>query len=195
MPVGTSSNLQALPLPWHLRQARRRLRDGGVIAYPTEGVWGLGCDPWQFEAVQRLLKIKRRPWEKGLILVAAEEAQIAPLVAVLTQAERDLLRSRWPEPVTWLLPDPRGWVPDWVRGNHASVAVRLSTHPPVRALCLAAGPLVSTSANRAGRAPGRSLDEVRLALAGDLDYLLPAPLGGAEGPSQIRDLCRGLRLR
>jgi L-threonylcarbamoyladenylate synthase len=91
--------------------------------------------------------------------------------------------------VTWLLPDPDARVPRWIKGDYATVAVRVSDHPLVGALCRAfGGPLVSTSANRAGQPPARSAAEVRLALGPALDYLLPGALGGRERPSEIRDL-------
>ena len=91
---------------WHIRQAVRVLQSGGIIAYPTEAVWGLGCDPFNEEAVRRLLTIKRRPEFKGLILAAASRAQIAPLESPLNVQQREQLDATWPGPNTWLLPDP-----------------------------------------------------------------------------------------
>ncbi|WP_210397970.1 L-threonylcarbamoyladenylate synthase [Motiliproteus sediminis] len=181
---------------WRLRQAVRALGAGGVIAYPTEAVWGLGCDPWQRAAVERLLLLKSRPQHKGLILVASDIEQLAPLLAGLSAAERDQLAATWPGPNTWLLPDPQGWVPEWVKGQHASVAVRVSAHPLVRSLCRAFGaPLVSTSANPAGQEPARSAGDVRQMFPRQLDYLLPGPLGGLDKPTVIRDLRSGSLLR
>ena len=181
---------------WHVKQAARVLRRGGVIAYPTEAVWGLGCDPWQRPAVERLLALKQRPLHKGLILVGADPHQVAPLLRALSADERQRLLASWPGPVTWLLPDPDGWVPPWVKGSHASVAVRISAHPLVAQLCAAhGGPLVSTSANSAGREPARSAAAVRAAFPRQLDYLLPGPLGGLARPSSIRDLRSGAVLR
>ncbi|WP_207060757.1 L-threonylcarbamoyladenylate synthase [Motiliproteus sp. SC1-56] len=174
---------------WRLKQATRALQAGGVIAYPTEAVWGLGCDPWNEAAFRRLLALKRRPPEKGVILIAADRSQIAPLLNELTPAQAQHLAASWPGPVTWLLPDPQDWVPAWIKGGHPTVAVRVSDHPLVAELCRAfGGPLVSTSANRAGHPPGRTPREVRLALGPGLDYLLPGALGGRERPSEIRDL-------
>jgi len=181
---------------WHLKQAARVLAGGGVIAYPTEAVWGLGCDPWQRAAVERLLALKQRPMHKGLILIAASPAQLRPLLQPLSDAERLRLDLSWPGPVTWLLPDPDDWVPRWVKGGHATVAVRVSDHPLVAQLCAAhGGPLVSTSANAAGVAPALSASAVRLAFPRQLDYLLPGPLGGLSRPTLIRDLRSGIVLR
>lgn len=165
------------------------LRHGGLIAYPTEAVWGLGCDPANGAAVRRLLALKQRPMAKGLILVAASIEQLAPLVESLAPALRQRLEASWPGPVTWLLPDPDDRVPRWIKGQHPQVAVRVSDHPLVAALCRAwGGPLVSSSANRAGRLPARTLAEVRRALGGDVDYLLPGATGGLDRPTEIRDL-------
>lgn len=174
---------------WRIKQAVRALNKGGVIAYPTEAVWGLGCDPWNRDAVTRLLEIKQRPEAKGLILIAASLEQVNALVAPLPEDQRRRLEASWPGPVTWLLPDPESRVPRWIKGEFDSVAVRVSDHPLVAALCRAfGGPVVSTSANRAGQPPARSASEVRLALGPSLDYLLPGALGGRERPSEIRDL-------
>jgi L-threonylcarbamoyladenylate synthase len=179
-----------------LQQAVRCLWAGGVIAYPTEAVWGLGCDPWQEAAVCRLLQIKGRPREKGMILVAADMGQIAPLLQSLTPGQFAKLRLNWPGPVTWLLPDPGQWVPDWVRGEHRSVAVRVSAHPLVQRLCSAfGGPLISTSANLAGRQPARSRLQLQVQLGGELDAIVPGALGGRLQPSAIRDLISGQQLR
>jgi len=174
---------------WHLNQAVRALQNGGVIAYPTEAVWGLGCDPFDETAVMRLLRLKRRPLHKGLILVAADLSQIRPLLAGLNGEQRQQLADSWPGPVTWLLPDPANWIPAWVKGHHSSVAVRVSAHPGVRALCSAyGGPVVSTSANPSTAAPAKSKLRVSTYFGSGLDFILPGTLGGLERPTQIREL-------
>jgi len=171
------------------------LREGGVIACPTEAVWGLSCDPWDPEAVARLLALKRRPAAKGLILVAAEEAQLEFLLAELSAEARAQLAAGWPGPVTWLVPHRRR-VPVWVRGQHATVAVRVTAHPVLAALCRAwGGPLVSTSANRAGAQPVREAYQVRRYFGDCLDYLLPGRVGPAARPTVIRDLASGQVVR
>lgn len=174
---------------WHLTRAVQTLRAGGILAYPTEAVWGLGCDPFNVAAVQRLLALKQRPMAKGLILVAAEVEQIAPLLVALTEQQRACLLQSWPGPHTWLLPDPDGWVPSWIKGSHASVAVRVSAHSGVKALCTAFnGPVVSTSANPAKRNPAKSQLKVSAYFGREIDYYLPGALGEQRQPSQIRDL-------
>ena len=201
-----------------IAKACRWLGDGGVIAYPTEAVWGLGCDPLNGDAVRRILRLKGRQQSKGLILVAATMAQIRPLLDALPpgllQDRLASLESTWPGPLTWLIPDPQGLYPGWIKGEHDSVAIRVSAHPPVQALCDAfGGPIVSTSANRAGEPPIRSLSELEAEFGnggsdgsgnsggggssekGQVDFIFPAPLGEEKQPSQIRDLITGETLR
>ncbi len=181
---------------WRIKQAASALRHGGVIGYPTEAVWGLGCDPYQRDAVERLLRLKQRPVAKGLILVAADMQQLDELIRPLSRAQRAQLQLSWPGPTTWLIPDSTNLIPRWIKGEHGSVAVRVSAHPQVAALCRAfGGPLVSTSANTAGAEAARSADAVRNFFGRNLDYLLPGSLSGRAQPSAIRDLCSGATLR
>lgn len=181
--------------PFQLRRAAHIARAGGVIAYPTEAVYGLGCDPLDLEAVQHLLNLKARPESKGLILVAAEFRQIEPYLEPLAPEMRAKVEASWPGPVTWLLP-ARPEVPEWLRGEHDTLAVRVSAHPVVAGLCRAFdGPLVSTSANRSGHPPARSPLAVRRLFDDDLDYVLHGPLGGLDRPTEIRDGATGRVVR
>lgn len=174
--------------PLRLQLAVDSLRNGGVIACPTEAVWGLSCDPENEQAVTRLLLMKGRTVSKGLILVASAESQLGPLLADLEPEQRRQLAATWPGPVTWLLPH-RGRVPRWISGDHATVAVRVSNHPVLRLLCRAwGGPLVSTSANRAGAVAAREAFQVRRYFGDSVDYLLPGAVGRRARPTQIRDL-------
>ncbi len=173
--------------PFKLREAARALRNGGLVAYPTEAVYGLGCDPLNPAAVLRLLALKRRPLEKGLILIAADFAQLLPFIGVLPDALEKKVRATWPGPVTWLLPVDDA-VPRWLRGGHDSLAVRVTAHPAAAALCRAfGGALVSTSANIGGQAPARSPLAVQRIFGRQLDGILHAPLGGRDRPTAIRD--------
>jgi L-threonylcarbamoyladenylate synthase len=176
---------------WRAQQVAQVVRAGGVIAYPTEAVWGLGCDPWNREAVYRLLALKRRPVEKGLILLADSIRQFDFLLADLPQVWQDQLASTWPGPNTWLVPH-QNRLPQWIVGKHATVALRVSDHPLVRDLCALTGPLVSTSANPAGRPPALSRLRIEQYFAGQLDEVLAGKLGGRKNPSQIRDLVTGV---
>ena len=178
-----------------LRAAARVVKAGGLIAYPTEAVYGLGCDPRQEDAVRRLLALKRRPMHKGLILIAASFEQLEPFLQPLTEAERTQLTATWPGPHTWLIPT-RPDTPRWLRGRHETLAVRVTAHPLAAALCRVCGhPLVSTSANLSGRPPARGALAVRRQLGRHLDYVLPGPTGGAAKPTEIRDLRTGRRVR
>ncbi len=182
--------------PLRIDRAASCLLKGGIVAYPTEGVWGLGCDPFNEEAVHQLLAIKQRPIEKGLILVAGSTKQIARLLKPLNSAQMKLLDESWPGPVTWLLPDAEQLIPSWIKGKFASVAVRVSAHPPVVQLCSAfGGPLVSTSANPAAFPPARTKIRVATWFGDSIDYILPGKLGGQAGPSSIRDLATASVIR
>jgi L-threonylcarbamoyladenylate synthase len=173
------------------------LRRGGVIAYPTEAVWGLGCDPFDEAAVMRLLALKQRQVDKGLILVAAALAQLDGLLdwnALPTDRSETVFAS-WPGPHTWIVP-ASGRVPHWITGAHDGVAVRVSAHPVVAALCNAfGGPLVSTSANPAGALPPTSLAGFDPALRAALDGIVAGDTGGLDRPTGIRDARSGTWLR
>lgn len=172
---------------WRLGQIRRVLYSGGVIAYPTEAVWGLGCHPLHGHAVKRLLELKQRPVEKGLILVAGDIEEFGFLLWDLPQHQLAKLQLSWPGPNTWLVPH-QNRLPHWITGEHDTVALRVSTHPLIRQLCAACGPLVSTSANPAGRPPARSRLRVEQYFHGRLDDVVAGNLGEQRNPSIIRDL-------
>ncbi|GGE63849.1 threonylcarbamoyl-AMP synthase [Streptosporangium jomthongense] len=179
-----------------LQLACNAILQGGVIAYPTEAVWGLGCDPWNLQAVTRILELKNRPVEKGMILVAASVEQIRFLLDPLPEALQVEARKHWPGPVTCLLPDVNEQIPAWVRGSHNTIAVRVSEHPVVKALCETAGmPLVSTSCNPAGEEPARDVSEVQRYFGDKLDCIVPGDLGGNPKPSRIIDIVSGKQLR
>ncbi|AYC30880.1 Sua5/YciO/YrdC/YwlC family protein [Pseudomonas cavernae] len=179
---------------WRVQQAARVVRNGGVIAYPTEAVWGLGCDPWNEAAVLRLLALKERSLEKGLILVADSIRQFDFLFEDFPEAWLERLGSTWPGPNTWLVPH-QNRLPEWITGAHNSVALRVSDHPLVRDLCALTGPLVSTSANPSGRPAARSRLRVEQYFHAQLDTVLGGALGGRKHPSLIRDLISGKVLR
>lgn len=183
------------PQDFRIRLAVKALHLGGVIAYPTEAVWGLGCDPFNGDAVARILSLKQRPVNKGLILVAATMSQLQPLLDSLTSAQIDLLASSWPGPHTWLIPH-RGLVPQYISGHFDTVAVRVSAHPVVQALCQKfGGPIVSTSANPQGKKPARNRLTVQRYFCGQTLFTLPGRVGEATSPSQIRDLQTGAVVR
>lgn len=164
------------------------LRDEQVIAYPTEAVFGLGCDPDSQKAVAALHTLKQRSEDRGLILVAADYQQLLPYVddTRLTSAQRSNVLARWPGPTTWILPISLT-TPRWLTGRFDMLAVRVSAHPLVRQLCRAFGkPITSTSANLSGSLPARSLQAVRSQFGVKLP-ILPGEVGGQMNPSEILD--------
>ncbi len=176
------------------------LHSGGVIAYPTEAVWGLGCDPFNAEAVAYILELKQRAWQKGVILVAAEESQFEFILHDLEKEHREKMRASWPGHTTWLVPHQER-IPQWVCGEHDTIALRVSAHPIVGALCKAFnGPIVSTSLNPQGFPPAltqyksrcyfskRNTQERPLTFA-------PGHVGAHGVPSQIIDLLSGKIIR
>lgn len=174
-----------------LQQASRVLRRGGVVAYPTEGVYGLGCNPRNARAVQRIVRLKRRSWRQGLILIGAEWHHVAPWVDSMDGVQIARAKATWPGPHTWLLP-ARAGTSRWLRGGHDTIAVRVTAHPLASALCRRLqGAIVSTSANLHGRPPAASAAQVRRLFAQHVDYVLPGRLGGLKGPTEIRDARTG----
>jgi L-threonylcarbamoyladenylate synthase len=169
----------------------KQLREGGVVAYPTEAVWGLGCDPYDSQAIDKLLELKQRPVSKGVILIAANMAQVEPFISHLDDLQRQRLKNSWPGPVTWLVPN-NGMAPPWITGNSTAVAIRVTDHPVAAGLCLAyGGPIVSTSCNPQGKPPARDIHEVRRYFAGELDGISNGLTGKRQNPSEIRDLLTG----
>lgn len=179
---------------WRLRRAVQTLEAGGVIAYPTEAVFGVGCDPWDDNALIDLLTLKQRPWHKGLILIASDFNQLQDFIQPLPAEMLKQVQQSWPGPVTWLLP-VRQEVSPLLTGEHSTIAVRVTAHPLAQKLCRAFdGAIVSTSANIAGLRPAKNVHQVRWQLPG-IDYVLPGALGGASRPSEIRDAETGAKLR
>ncbi len=177
-----------------LQIAAHVVQGGGVIAYPTEGVYGLGCDPLRRSAVERILAIKGRDPAAGLILLGASCAQLDPFVSV-TPDQRAHMKAHWPGAVTFLAP-ASDRVPDWIRGRHATVAVRVSEHSLARRLAEQADtPLVSTSANRSGRPAAVNVFQLRRQLGAELDFVVNGTCLRPGKASTIIDLTSGETLR
>ncbi|MDH3310444.1 MAG: Sua5/YciO/YrdC/YwlC family protein [Gammaproteobacteria bacterium] len=175
----------------NLARAARIIKHGGVVAYATEYCFGLGCDPMNRSAVLRLLRIKHRPVQKGLIVLAANREQLAPYVEAIPPDVADT----WPGPYTWLLPARTG-VPGWITGEHPRIALRITAHAQAAALCRTVGmAIVSTSANRGGGRPTRSYRDAVRQFRGVVDYVLPGVVGDAPAPTPIRDAVTGVLLR
>lgn len=174
-------------------EARRFLREGKIIAYPTEAVLGLGCDPLNETAVLKLLALKQRDVNKGLILLIHEWSQLSPLIEEVPDELLEKVRKTWPGAVTWLFPKSC-LIPSWLSGHHPSIAIRMTAHPVAHELCRE-GPIVSTSANRSGLRPACDEQSLREQFPTGIDVLLSGALGGANKPSEIYDVMSDKQLR
>lgn len=181
-------------------EAAKCLEQGKVLAYPTEAVWGLGCDPFNESAFLEILRLKQRPIEKGVILLAGQLSQIEHLLQNLDPEIRTQVIESWTHQLnsdratTWLLPADES-IPHWIKGNHPKVAVRVTNHPLCIALCNAFnGFIVSTSANLAGQAAARSIQDVNQYFGAELNYL-NGDLGLSQEPSRIIDAVTGAVIR
>lgn len=180
-----------------LEDAAMLLRRGGVLAYPTEAVYGLGCDPRDRAAFEKIFALKQRPATQGVLLIAADFAQVERYIdrARVPASVLAEVRASWPGPHTWIFPRTVA-VPDWVAGAHDGIALRVTAHEPAAALCRAAGmALVSTSANPHGEPPAKSAQTVRDYFGDALDGLLDAPLGAQDRPTTIRNALTGAIIR
>jgi L-threonylcarbamoyladenylate synthase len=164
------------------------IKKGGIIAYPTEGVWGIGCDPYNEASVKIILHLKDREVGKGLVLVASDLGQIENLVQPLPINAQKLLKASCPGTDTWLIPDSNQVIPSWIKGNFATVAVRVSQHSLVKSICEKVGLLVSTSANPSGSDPALSSEQVENYFGDKNILIVPGELGDQQKPSRIRDL-------
>ncbi len=176
-----------------LQRAAEVLRSGGIIAYPTEGVFGLGCLPDDPGAVQRLLDLKRRDPSKGLIVIASHCDQLRDLICL--PVDRALPSPDPQHPITWIVP-ASSQVHPLVRGRHRGLAVRLTSNPVAAAICdTAASAIVSTSANLSGQSTARNRHVLRRQFRARVDFIVPGDCGPARGASEIRDFATGNVLR
>ena len=177
--------------------ARKAIQNHGIIAYPTEAVFGLGCAPYDELAVRKLLALKKRPEHKGVILIAADYSQLLDYVddKKIPQDKRFTVFQHWPGPITLVLP-ARSEVPRYLRGDFDTIAVRVTAFEPVRQLCRALNtPLVSTSANYAGEEPLRNAEDVYAQMGSNIDWIMAGDTGGRASPSIILNPLTGEVLR
>ncbi len=164
------------------------LDQGGIIAYPTEAVFGLGCDPDNESALERLLRLKQRPVDKGLIIIAANLDQLQSYIQPLSDEQKHKLDLTWPGAVTWLLP-ASDTVSALLRGEHETIAARVTAQPVASNLCQQYGkPVVSTSANLYGQIPARTIKEVNDQFGDKIDFIVEGEVDLGASPSEIRDL-------
>ena len=178
--------------PTDIDAAADALRSGGVVAYPTEAVYGLGCDPFDRDAFNAIFTLKGRPPTQGVLLIASDFEQVAAFIADAVAPEAVArARASWPGPNTWVFPRSDE-VPEWVAGAHAGIALRVTAHPVAAELCRRfGGAIVSTSANRHGEPPARTSEAVQAAFGAQLAYILDGAVGGLDKPTPIRDAVSG----
>lgn len=180
---------------WRYRRAVTTLRAGGIVAYPTESVYGLGCDPWNRAAVARVFAVKRRPIAKRCIVIAADPSQLERLVDIHAPRFSRFASRCWPGPVTLVAPAREG-APAWLVDADGTLATRVTDHPVARGLCASfRGPLISTSANRNGRPPARDGLKVRAAFGAEIDWYVAGQVGGLAAPTRIIDIRDGRTVR
>lgn len=176
-------------------QAVEKLKAGKIIAYPTEAVYGLGCDPYNENAVRQILTLKGRPESAGFVLIASHLDQLKPWFGEIAPQMLQQAMTRWPGPVTWLFPRP-DHVPDYIAGSHKTIALRMTAHPASQALCEQFGSaVISSSANPSSVPPARTQAEVASYFGGRIAGTLKGALGEGERPSEIIDLASGTILR
>jgi len=179
---------------WRIKKAVQTLNDGDIIAYPTEAVYGLGCDPWNDSAIQKLLRIKQRPWQKGLILIAADIEQLHEFISPITAAQLNSVEKTWPGHTTWLMP-VSAHISPYLTGQHNTIAVRVTAHQQTAELCRSfGGPIVSTSANHAGKPPAKTHRAIKFHLP-EVNLILKGRCPATGQTSTIRDLQSGKKIR
>jgi len=176
-----------------LDEAHEALKLGKIIIYPTEAVYGLGCDPFNKTAVEALLSLKSREQNQGLILLIADWTDLWPLVSPLDESLIQRLKATWPGHTTWIMPKSEK-IPIWISGEHQSVAIRMTAHPIAHALCKL-GPVVSTSANISKNTPIKNIESLLQAFPHGVHGVVSGALGEQEAPSAIYDLQSGIQLR
>ncbi len=183
------------PSEFIIRLAAHHVRCGGLIAYPTEAVFGLGCDPRNEAAIIKLLQMKRRSADKGLILVAGNFDLVRPYIDLDATPRLREIKASWPGPTTWLLPAHRS-VSQYLRGKHSTIAVRITNHPTAAAISTkAATAIISTSANKTGFEPARTSLKVRQYFRHSNLLTIHGATGGLSQTSAIYDAISGRKLR
>jgi L-threonylcarbamoyladenylate synthase len=178
-----------------LCDAASAMHAGGVVAYPTESCFGLGCDPSNIRAIRRLLNLKKRKRHKGLILIASNVEQLDSWIDIRASQQYENIISTWPGPYTWIIPAATS-LNRWLVGEHLSIAVRVTAHPEAARLCaLFGGPIVSTSANVQGRPALKSAQQVNKCFGDRLQSLVHGKIGNLLNATEIRDGSSGKLLR
>jgi len=186
--ISANKTIRITPMPSHsqIQQAATLIRNDGVICYPTESVFGLGCNPLSEIAVNKILTLKQRSVDKGLIIIAGRLEQLTPYLEITEKEIETILREK--KATTWLVKKST-LTPNWVSGTHTKVAIRVSQHPTVIELCEKINqPLVSTSANPAGENPALSVQQSRQYFSDQVDLYLDGNSKLSGNPTQIIDI-------
>jgi len=173
------------------------LKKGKVIITPTESVFGLSCDPKNINAVFKIIKIKKRLINKGMIIVAGEVNQFDNYINWngLTKSQIQKIYQSWPGPYTWLVP-PKAYISKFIIGDNKNLAVRVTSHPILAKLSLSfKGPIISTSANFSGHPPSKEYLALQPEILNQVFGILKGKLGSSLKPSQIKDAKTGIILR
>ena len=173
---------------------RAHLRRGGLVAYPTESCYGLGCDPRNPRALKRLIQLKGRDAAKGLLLIADHVKRLQAFMRPLRAADLTRMQRTWPGPVTWVVPASNA-CPPLLTGGRTTIAVRVTAHPGAARLCRSLGiALVSTSANKSGKKPAKTAAECRRIFGAQV-RVIAGRIGPRRRPSTLIDLATGTVLR
>jgi len=176
-----------------IHQAAIIIRNGGVISYPTESVFGLGCDPLSEPAVKRILQLKKRSADKGLIIIASNLQQLEPYIEITAKEKLIILNEK--SVMTWLVRKSK-LTPPWVSGKHSKIAIRISRHPLIMALCDEINqPIISTSANPAGIQPAISCRQSKDYFLNQVDLYLSDSAEMSGQPTKIKDIETGAYIR
>ena len=173
------------------RKAAEILRAGGVIVYPAETVYGLGCDPWNLGAWERIVRLKQRDSTRSMLLLADSREMVEEVAGKLGALAARLAEAFWPGSLTLVL-RPEFTLPGWLYGPTGGVAFRVTTSPVSRAIIGEFGkPVVSTSANISGEPTVATFEEARRRFGDSVDLVMgsPVPLSGV--PSTVVDVASG----
>jgi len=180
--------------PWALNRFVHAVSRGAIFGYPTDTVWGLGCHPLIASSASRILQIKNRSPDKGLILLSSRIEYCSAYLGVETD-ELELIRLPGEHPTTWLVTASE-YCPPWIHGIYPTVGIRITSHPLIQSICDGLqGPIVSTSANRSGKATARTSFQMRKQFGSELDFIVNGFATGSHQPSEIKSLISGTILR
>lgn len=177
----------------NVNDAHPILQRGGILAYPTEAIYGLGCDAFNQTAVESIYSLKEREGKKGFIVLISNWAQLTELTEAVTDEQHARISATWPGFVTWIF-QAAPTLPRWLVGDQNTIAIRMSAHPTAHALATAS-PIISTSANLSGQPPAKTAEEIQQQFTTGIDAIVQGSLGSFSQPSPIYNVQSGLRLR